>query len=293
MIENKTNKPQRDGFWEKLSKLNRRYIYMSVGICVIVPLLIRMRLPIFITPPTKSLYNVVDKIPPEDPENMLIISFDYDPSVMPELQPMGVALLKHCFAKKIRVACMSLTVMGIGLAEMATEKAKEEFPDVKYGEDYLIFAWVPGWSIVILKMGENIKETFMADYAGKSLDEFPIVDKIHNYEQVPALVCLTGSSTYLSWITYANTRYNETICTGITGVIAPEIYPWLQSGQISGMLGGIKGAAEYEILLKKNKLSKVEGTASVAMDPQSITHLLIMLFIVLANISYFVIRRKK
>lgn len=280
-------------FWEKIGNISRRYIYLFVGICATLPLIVRMKLPIFVTPPTKSVYDIIDSIPPRDYENVLVISFDFSPSVMPELLPMGVALLKHCFAKNIRVICMGLEVMGIGLAEMAAEIAKEEFPDVKYGEDYLIFAWVPGYDMVMLGMGEDIKKTFKVDYTGKPLDEFPIVSKVHNYEQIPAVITVTGSNIYQLWITYAHTKYRQTVCTGITGVMAPEGYPWLQSGQLSGMLGGIKGAAEYETLLKRNKLSKVEGTASIGMDPQSIVHLLIMLFIVLANISYFMIRRKK
>ena len=48
----------------------------------------------------------------------------------------------------------------------------------------------------------------------------------------------------------------------------------------------LKGAAEYEQLLKK------PGSASVGMDAQSITHLLIVLFVVVGNIQYFVSKKK-
>jgi hypothetical protein len=252
-----------------------------------------MRLPVFVTSPTEKVYKLVDNIPPNDPENVFIISFDFDASVMPELLPMGVALLKHCFAKDINVICMSLSPPGVGLAVKAVEMAKEEFRDVKYGEDYLIMGWAPGWGIVIMKMGESIKETFKVDYRGEPLDKFPLMDRVQNYKQIPVLTCLTGSGIYGSWVFYANVRYNQVICVGITGVIAPEIYPWLQSRQISGMLGGLRGAAEYETLLRKNGLSKIEGVATVGMDPQSAVHILIMLFIIIANVSYFMTRRKK
>jgi hypothetical protein len=190
---------------------------------------------------------------------------------------------------------MGLSIQGIGLAEMAVKEAKEEFPGVKYGEDYIILAWVPTLysSVTILRMGENLKETFKTDYTGKSVDDFPIMKGLKNYNQIPVLVTLTASGLYMTWATYANVTYNQTICAGITGVIAPEVYPWLQSQQIRGLLGGIKGAAEYETLLMRNGLVKKRGKATIAMNPQSIVHILIMCFIIVANISYFMVRRRK
>ncbi|MCJ7507431.1 MAG: hypothetical protein MUO85_01715, partial [candidate division Zixibacteria bacterium] len=64
-------------------------------------------------------------------------------------------------------------------------------------------------------------------------------------------------------------------------------YSYLQTKQLVGLLGGMKGAAEYE------KLSKNYGRAMVGMDPQSIIHLLIIFFIVIGNIGYFVTKKSK
>ena len=48
----------------------------------------------------------------------------------------------------------------------------------------------------------------------------------------------------------------------------------------------MKGAAEYEQLIGK------PGTASVGMDAQSLTHLLIVIFVIVGNIQYFLSKRK-
>jgi hypothetical protein len=52
-------------------------------------------------------------------------------------------------------------------------------------------------------------------------------------------------------------------------------------------MGGMKGAAEYEILLG------VSGLATSGMDAQSIAHVVIIFFIVFGNVIYFAIRRRK
>jgi len=39
------------------------------------------------------------------------------------------------------------------------------------------------------------------------------------------------------------------VAVGVTAVMAADLYPYLQSGQLVGMLAGLKGAAEYEKLV--------------------------------------------
>jgi hypothetical protein len=69
-------------------------------------------------------------------------------------------------------------------------------------------------------------------------------------------------------------------------VAAPGIYPLLQTGQINGLIGGLRGAAEYETLLER------KGKATSGMDAQSATHFMIILLILACNLFYFVTRRK-
>ena len=42
--------------------------------------------------------------------------------------------------------------------------------------------------------------------------------------------------------------------------MAPGLYPLLRSGQINGLIGGLRGAAEYESLIGQ------KGTAVAGMD---------------------------
>jgi hypothetical protein len=62
--------------------------------------------------------------------------------------------------------------------------------------------------------------------------------------------------------------------------------PYVQSGQIQGILGGMPGAAEYESLIGQ------AGIGTSGMDAQSVAHLVIVGFIIFGNISFFVERRR-
>ena len=80
---------------------------------------------------------------------------------------------------------------------------------------------------------------------------------------------------------------------GLTAVMAPKYYPFLQTGQVSGMMSGMKGAAEYEKLVLEHGYATELGTAETGMNSQSMIHILIIVFILLGNIGYFFSRRKK
>jgi hypothetical protein len=69
-------------------------------------------------------------------------------------------------------------------------------------------------------------------------------------------------------------------------VQAVLIYPFYQSGQVSGFLGGLKGAAEYETLTGR------PGAGVRGMGSQSAGHLLIVLCVIVGNIASLGGRRR-
>ena len=66
-----------------------------------------------------------------------------------------------------------------------------------------------------------------------------------------------------------------------------DYYPFLQSGQVFGILGGLKGASEYE------RLTKREGEATEGMSIQTVAHLVVIAFILIGNIGFFMSKKKK
>jgi hypothetical protein len=61
----------------------------------------------------------------------------------------------------------------------------------------------------------------------------------------------------------------------------------MNSGQMIGLMSGLRGAAEYEMLLQQPS----KGVA--AMDALSASHLVMILFIIIGNIGYFVTKSRQ
>ncbi len=274
----------------KFMNMDRRWIYLITAICVIIPFLIPIGLPTYTTPPARNIYEKIDNT---SDGQVVLLSFDYDAAVLPELYPMTITILNHCFNRNIKVILMSLYMQGIGIAQVALEDVKREFPEKKEGIDYTLLPYVPGGALVILGIGEDIHKTFPTDYYGTLIDSLPMMREIRNFDQISLAISFSGGGVSRTWVTYANQRYGANVAAGVTAVMAAENYPYLQTKQLIGMLGGLKGAAEYENLVEKNLKLKTRKAACIGMDAQSAVHIMMIVFIVLANIAYFAGRRRK
>mgnify|MGYP001601542363 FL=1 len=73
---------------------------------------------------------------------------------------------------------------------------------------------------------------------------------------------------------------------GCTGVMATDYYPYLQSGQLLGLVGGLGASSQYEALINQR------GTATESMKPQTVVHSLIIMLIIIGNVVYFLSRKK-
>lgn len=285
-------------FWETLAKLDRRYIYFMLLLVVIVPLIFPFKLRPKPMPPVEKLYNFIDTIP-ED--KCLVVSVDYTPDTEPELHPMAIALLRHAFARHKKVGVLTLQIMGLGLAQDAiatvtnefNNRAKTSTDSIIYGRDYVFWGWQTPVLVPILGMGENIAQVFPVDYYGNKTDTLPIMKKIKNYNDVAILVSISGSAIPFYYITYAQTSFGVRIGAGSTAVQAADFYPFLNSGQVTGMMSGMKGGAEYEELVESRLNIEGRRKATDAMSSQTAAHIWIMITIVLGNIGYFALRRRK
>lgn len=269
--------------FEKLMNIDRRIVFILVALAVIIPTLVPINLPVSVSKPTQKLYDYIGALPAEA---TIMLAFDYGPASLAELNPMAKALLKQCFDRKVRVIGITLLPEGAAMGNTLLQEVSEETEAVN-GEDYVFLGYRPGVDLVILGMGSDIASVFDTDYNGKPLSEIPMMKNITNYDQINLLIDLASGSSTEEWITYANVRYNLQIAAGVTGVIISQMYPYLQTGQLIGLISGIAGAAEYERLLD------APAKGMLWINIESFVHLLIVVLVIIGNIAFFVQRRKE
>lgn len=264
--------------------IDRRWIFLFIFICVAIPLIFVIGLPIETTENARLVYELVQNTPPG---STVILSFDYDPGSKPELHPMAKAVMKNCFQRDIKVLITALWPMGVQMAADIINQLQKEFPDKEYGVDYASMGYKAGGMVTIQALGKNFREVFPSDVNGTPIDELPILSGVENYNNIDFVCSFSaGDPGIKQWVQIVHDTYGKPVTGGVTGVSAPGILPYVnQQKQLNGLLAGLKGAAEYEFLIKS------PGTATAGMDAQSLAHLLIIIFIVIGNVNYW--RNKK
>lgn len=236
--------------FERIQALDRRWIYIVVALAIIIPLMVPYNSDNVTTPPTENLYQMIDSFAGRD-DRAILLSFYHDASTMPELFPMEVAILRHCFERNVKVFMLTWLPSGAPMIDFAINNVKEEYPNIVSGVDYCNFGYIPGTLAMptVIGMGDNIAATVKTDAEGRKIESLPIMKGINNYSEMNLAVEFSGSVAGSYWIVYARPKFGLNVAVGVTAVMAADQYPYLQSGQFIGMLAGLKGAAEYEKLV--------------------------------------------
>ena len=278
-----------------LGSLDRRIIFLIVGLSVLIPLLKPewIDLPIRPTPESQIVFDEINKLNAGD---KMLLSFEYSPSTKPEIHPMAIAILKHLYAKNIQVYGFALWPDGNFMSTEAFSEVSDDY-DKKYGVDYVNLGYKPGGEAVIKGIASDIRTLYPADLQGTSINDIPMMKDVVNIEDFDFVFSLSaGYPGSKEWVQYACDPKNIPLSTGCTSIQVTDIMPYVENDQIRGILAGMPGAAEYESLveaeLQKMEIAGKPGEASGMMAAQSIAHVVIVLFIIFGNISYFITRKK-
>jgi len=254
-----------------------------VSLSVILPLILTVSLPISISPESQRLFDRVEAIPDG---STILLTFDYYPSTLAETEPMSVAALRHCWRKDLKI--VTLSTVGLGgpnIADRVMATLAEEF-DKNYGIDYVNLGYKANYQAVLLGLGQSIRSIYPTDYYGTPLDSLPMMTDFDTYDGFDFIYIISDNGIVDYWVGLVNARYGAEMGAGVTAVMAPKFYAYVRADQLIGLLGGMKGAAEYEYLVE------AEGMATSGMVAQSMVHMTIIAFIIIGNISYFATRRR-
>nr|MCS5623943.1 hypothetical protein [Candidatus Neomarinimicrobiota bacterium] len=199
-------------------------------------------------------------------------------------------------AKDVKVYATALWADGNFMSIDAFDEVTEEFDKV-YGIDYVNLGFKPGGEAVVKGIASDLRSLYAVDLKGISIDDFSMMDGIINIEDFDFVFSLSaGTPGSTEWVQYACDPNNIPMSTGCTSIQVTDIIPYVENDQILGILAGMPGAAEYESLVdnKLREMGKISkpGKATGMMAAQSIAHVVIVLFIIFGNISYFITRKK-
>jgi hypothetical protein len=274
----------------------RRAIWALLAVAVIVPLLVPMYLPMIVSPPARALYDHIEAIPPD---KIVILCCDWEAGTKGENAPQTEALIRHCFRRDIKFAIFGWAYPpGPELAEQIAEQLAPDYGK-RYGRDWVNWGFKIGVGPMLRGLAKDIPAIVREDTRGTPIAKVPMMRGVRDIHDVGMVVDITPAGTVPTLIRYIYGIYRTPIGFACTGVMAPEAFPYLDSGQLVGILKGLVGAAEYEKLVGYHGEPSLKvygypylGQATTWMPAQSLAHVLIIVLVIIGNIQFLAARRR-
>ena len=158
----------------------------------------------------------------------------------------------------------------------------------QYGVDYVNLGFQAGNEFVIKRMGSDFREAFPRDLDGTNYEDLELLKNIKNFSNIDFVFNLSaGYPGTVEWVQNATDRFGVSLGAGNTAVQAPNVYPYLKAGQMVGLLGGMRGGAEFE------KITGFRDKATTFMLSQTFAHAIVIFFVIIGNLAYFFTRKKE
>ncbi len=261
---------------------SRHWAFLGLFIVVLVTMLLNYRPDLKVSAETQKMHDFIDSLPSG---STLLISFDHEASALPEIRPLALAVLRHAFSKNIRLIGISLMAEGTVIGYRLMQQTAEEYGK-EYSRDWVYLGFKPQYIAAILSMGESFERTFPEDYLGTPYSRIEMLASIKSYADIAGVVSIADGNMPTHWMEYGGARYHVTVTSVMTAAMMTTFDPYVATGQLHALAGGLRGAAEYEKLIGKG------GGGGRGMLAQAVSHLYIIALIIAGNVIYFVNRRK-
>ncbi len=266
-------------------QIDRRIIYTLVIIVLVLPMLVPMQLPIFPFQATRALKQTIDDLPAD---KLIVIACDWGGGTKGECQPLTTAVMDYLFRENRPFAIFGFDQQGPELGQKIAEELARKHKK-QYGVDWINWGFRPAPDKTLVALMNDLPRTIPKDIRGVELAGYPMMAGIRTLADVGLIYEVTGASYLDIYLQFAG---GVTLAQGCTAVIGPEEYPYMQSGQLKGLLVGLGGAAQFETLTEFTEADGTPGGKGTrGMGSQSLGHLLIMLLIVLGNLAVWAERR--
>ncbi|HMA68426.1 MAG TPA: hypothetical protein VKN74_01010 [Candidatus Mcinerneyibacterium sp.] len=249
-MADKNENKQKDKWYVKIMSIKKPYVYLGMFLVVIIPFLANLQIKTYETELVGQVYNKIEKIHEyninhPDKKKGVLIGFDYGPSTTPECDPIAYSVFRHLFLRDIPIVVWAPYGPYLELADSRLNRIAKEYK-ANYGKDYAFMGLAYPATAYMVSTSSDLRPVFNTDYYGNDVYDLKILDRFNNYDNFGLVVSISGTAMPEYWLRYANSLYDQEVSVGTTAVNAAKFYPYANSGQFTGMIAGLKGAAEYE-----------------------------------------------
>ncbi len=272
--------------WDRIQNADRRIFYWILFIGLMIPYISPLGLPVAVTTSTQAYYDKLNSLPAG---SVVVLSINSGVSAWGDCLPAMTATVKLLVQKNIKIIVWGMGQVDI---DLTWAKIESQVPALgtsyKYGTDYVYFGYLPTQETTVSLLRDNIRGVFSEDKNGTPIGNIPMMANVNGAKDIAA-VCSSDTGDVQSYYVklWKNGPTNTPVAELGIAMNKSGDMPYFLSGDEFGLVAGSRGGAELE------KLIGALGDGTTTMDAINVSHILIVLAIILANVGYFAMRGKK
>jgi len=275
--------------WPPLLRLRIPWIFALLGLMVGLPVFLLYSQPVgraHAWPGVAEAYTVVQNLPPAAP---VLILWGYDPSTADEMDLVALPMMAHLFDRQSRPAVVTLLPTGLAtarrlFARTTTDQiADQTFTSQPNSTAYSEIGFLPGGAVALSWLGQSdnfsqIETANLTPELAQALAAGPAL----------AIVVAAQAEDVQQWLELVQplAQMRQTPVVAFTSAGAdPALRPYLDSGQLAGLVSGFDGGYTYQ-QLRERPLSQPEETLyRLHLVFQNWGHMAFLLIIILGNLA--------
>lgn len=207
---------------------------------------------------------------------------------MAEVEPGTIVMLKHLLRKPVKFVIVCWAADEPKLMEGALAKVADfaTANNKKYGVDYVNLGFIPGMETAMAAFAKDVQANAPADMYGTPIAQLPAMSGMKSAKDFGLVLYITGSDAAAMIRQYVS-AYGSKLITFATIGWVPSFTPYLYSGQLVGIVPGVTGGAEYELLMRS------PGSGLATTDALSLGFLFLVVLAILGNIVWQVSKKQR
>ncbi len=266
----------------------RPFIYLLLFLAVLVPFILPYDLTgatfnIAGTPAAEFFDTLQQKVPAN---STVLLSFDYDPSAAGEMDLLAKAVVRDLVKRRVKIIAVSTLETGPQIARRILDDAAREASNYTYGSSYVI-VYLPGHEAGLAQLAATGLPTGADFVEQKPIAPFLAAVNIKTLSDLPMVIEFAGSEEPLKiWVEQVQPRAGVRIAAAVSAAVEPKARAYRNANQLTAMLSGLLGAAQYEVL------SSQPGLAVISVNAQTAAQFVLVFVILLGNVVFWISRAR-
>lgn len=282
------SKEKSESLAKKLLNIDQKIIFIILFIAFALPLLNPIVLPMKVDKWSKQTYDFVESLPEG---SIILIENGNDASTYPQCGSGMVVQMCQLLSKDMKIVMFTCGPATAFWADKAIQDTLSKLPaniPAENGVNWVHLGFVTGGETGVAALATDLRSVIKKDYYGTPIDEIPLLENINHANDFDAIIWHGAAETSIPWgIRQIVVPFEIPMTGSVTLVDIASMGPYIDAGLLNGVVGGLKGSADYEYLMH------MTGPALAQIMTVNIAGLFWIVLIIVGNILYFVVRKEE